>query len=155
MPSEPTSGTPSEDPEVVRALERLDLRDAMIAGLAAGANDLAEAAQNLVSAARLSRWEKIIAIFLLALSTISTVAVGVMAVLLLNIAQDNRANGNLIRDCVVVGGECYREQNARSKAVVQRIIESNQVFVRCSLVTPRLDDDGYDACVQDGLAALD
>lgn len=154
MPNERPSAIPSDDPEVQKALERLDLRDAMLAGLAAGANDLVQAAESLAHAARLTRMEKTVAIILLALSAISTVAVAFMTVFILHLANTNKENGSLVRDCVTPEGQCFQESQARTATAVANIVEANRVFVLCNRVTPRLDDAAFNRCVDEGFKRL-
>ena len=66
-----------------------------------------------------------------------------------------RANATLnqqIADCTSVGGECYKQAQARSQLTIAQLIESNKAIAKCARVTGT--DADLDACVKRGLAEV-
>lgn len=148
MPDEPTGSPttrrmpPGTDPDTARALESMDLRDAMIAGLAAGANDLTAAAVSLAGAARLTRLEKTIALVLLAVNTIGMLGIAVVSVVVLTIAQDNR-------QARLDGAVTLREALDRVLRTQVIVKECDRLLAGDSYTPPR-----FEACVADRIARL-
>lgn len=151
---------PGTDEATARVLEGFDLRDAMIAGVAASANDLAEAANNLVGVARLSRMERAVALTLLVVNTVGVVGIIIIGVLLLNVAQVNRNNTNILRECTTPSTsrdvhECYEDGSARTAKAVTRLGQVQIIVAECVAVgPPKPTNKQFEKCVDDRIAAL-
>jgi len=124
--------------------------DAIIAGLAVQARNLASAAEDLRQTYRFSRQLKVI----LAIGALVIVGIGVMLGLLVSIANDNHDNGVVIRDCTTPTGRCYqRGQDATAKAIAVIVAEINAhtdlVFLATLECSRRpLSDAAFDACLR-------
>lgn len=143
MPEEQRGSTPTPpaDDHTARALESFELRDAMIAGLASGANDLTGAALSLTEAARLTRWEKRIAISLLAINTIVMFGVGLLSIAVVQIASQNR--------------EGLTASEARLERALNRVLETQIAVEECSLIQPVPDnEEDFELCVADRMDRL-
>lgn len=149
------------DPDTARFLEGLDLRDALIAGLAAAANDIAEMARDLFTAARLTRLERGIALGLLALNLLIGIGVAVMVAQVFSIAHANRqtnvatqATLDAIKDCTTQGGECHKQGEAQTQGAVADVGLLIVVTVECDRFTVGKPDAVFEACVRTRTAAL-
>lgn len=152
---------PGTDDETARVLEGFDLRDAMIAGLAAAANDLSKAAINLVGAARLTRLEKTVAIVLLLVNTAGMVGIIILGFLLLGLASDNRDNGDATRagtarivDCTTPGGDCYEAGQAGQAKAISTLVQAQIAVSVCARDPLNFDEAAVQKCVSDRLARL-
>lgn len=97
-------------------------QEALLAGLAAQAGALENAAEDLRTAYRFSRQLKVI----FAIGAVMLIANGAMLAILIGLTNMNRENGAAIRSCTTPGGECYqRGQQATAKAVGQIVAEVN------------------------------
>jgi hypothetical protein len=79
-----------------------------------------------------------------------TIAVGVLAMLLLAgvlfVAIDNRHTGDTIVDCTTPEGDCFRQNQARTGQVIQRILDGQIANTECR------DEADVRACVEAKLA---
>jgi hypothetical protein len=122
----------TDDDAAARAVESLDLRDAMIAGLAAGANDLVKVAHDLYKVSMLSRVEKVVAGILLAGLAITSVTSLVLLFRLNGVTASNRQNTTIIKDCTDPTGTCFKEAQARTAAAVAQLNSTTIIAVECA-----------------------
>lgn len=114
-----------EQDRLAEAEEAIDMRDALIAGLAGAASELAEVGQELYRATVLSKAQRVVVGTTLAVMLAATAGLFYVAMELRDIAEAsrqnsvvNRQNSELLVDCTVPGGECYeRGQNRTGEAV--------------------------------------
>lgn len=140
MTGRSTSRSDPNDPEVARALESFDVRDAMIAGLAAGANDLASAARNLIGAARLTRLEKTVAVSLLVLNAVIGFGVALLVIVTLGVATDNRE---------------AREQSAiRLRDALTYVLNTQVAVTMCDRDLPSGSPEEFQTCVRQRLTTV-
>lgn len=144
---------PETDAEAsARAVESFDLRDAMIAGLASGVNDLTQVARDLYKASVLTRVQKVVVAVVLT-GTMVTSGLSLILVVRLNgIASTNRANNvatrentAVIKDCTDPDGSCFAEAQARTAALVAQLNSATLIAVECA--DAHNGDEAISACV--------
>lgn len=125
------------------------LQDALLAGLAASANDLRAVANGLYRSALLSRLEKVIASVILLASFAGTIISLFVLISLHGIASTNRDNNGItrqntatIKDCTDPTGKCYQENASHTALLIAQLEAATFVAVECA--------DQYD-----GRAAID
>ena len=145
-----------DDPDVMRAVESLDLREAMLAGVAAAAMDLAEVARSLYKASVLSRVERVLVGLLLVGLLVSSIASLITVTRLSTVADTNREGNQYVKECTTPSlpgerHECFEDNNARTAVVIGQLNQSTLAAIICA------DElDGREAitkCVTDRLAA--
>lgn len=124
------------------------LRETLIAGLAAAASDLSSVANDILHSATITRVQR----------TGIALALGLMMILLgLNgwgtwenhkDANVNRRNGELIRDCVVAGGECYQDARERSTNIVTVINRVTIAAATCARAPENETEAEIRNCIQ-------
>jgi hypothetical protein len=156
MPSAPRErklSTDPNDPELAPFMSTLDLRDAMLAGIASGVNDLVDAARSLDESARTSRLEKI----LLAAFLIFNAGAAVALILL---AISNHSLGSDVRSCTTPGGDCYQRAQAQTAQAVATLNAASLrimvVAVECERSTSGIpanqQEAAFEKCVNDRAA---
>lgn len=108
---------------------------ALLAGVAATAQDLNRHAEDLIRASRLSRLERI-ALFTIAFLVLGLIGVTGFGVLRLNgLADVNKTNGQTVIDCTQPGGVCYQRAQDQTAAAVAQLNLVTIAAVEC--------DDAY------------
>lgn len=108
------------------------LQTAVMAGLAASAQDLKSVAEDLARASRLSRLERLV-LFATGLVLVALVAVVGYGVLRLNgLAETNRANGQTVVDCTQPGGACYQRAQDQTAAAVAQLNMVTIIATECA-----------------------
>lgn len=105
--------------------EALLLRDAMIAGLAGAANDVADVGRELYKATVMSRIQRVVIFATLAL-------VFVMLVAQLITSQINRSTLDAVKDCTEPGGECFRRGQENTAKAVELLMTRSEAANYCS-----------------------
>lgn len=109
--------------------ERGEVREALIAGLAASAGELSSVARELTAATRVGRAERIIigalSLFLVVLSVVSYISIHKLQ----DIGKTNRSNTDLIVDCTTPGGVCYERGRKSTGSAIATI---NDVTIAAS-----------------------
>lgn len=107
--------------------EALLLRDALIAGLAGAANDLAEVGRELYRASVLTKVQRVVLFIILAVNVGALVA-------LLVVAGQNKSNGTAIRNCTTEGADhtCFNDGTKRQGLVIQQLVKQNEAAAWCS-----------------------
>lgn len=126
-----------------RADDRV-LQQTLIAGLAASANDLAGVARDLHRASILSRTERLVLLGILLVNLVIGAVVAVGVYKLQNLAETNRANGQLIVDCTTPGGTCYDQAQQQTGAAVATLSRVVVAAVECA---DQLDGPAVQACI--------
>lgn len=144
------------DPDVQRTVESLDLREAMLAGVAAAAMDLAEVARSLYKASVLSRIERALVALLLLGLLVSSVASLVTVIRLSNVASINRAGNQYIKECTTPGGgtepvhACFEDSQKRTAVVIGQLNQATLAAIICADKVS--GDEAITKCVTDRLA---
>lgn len=128
------------------------LRTTLIAGLASSASELSSVASDLFKAALLSRVQRamlLIGMFIL-VCLVGVVGWGVLV--LTHTADQNKENGDLIRDCVTPQGQCYQDGSKRSAEAVKTINDVIVAAAACARSTPGGTVEEIRACVVKTLA---
>ena len=121
-----------EDRLDARDQKRGDVSDALIAGLAATASQLSTSVEDFAASLRRTRVERII------LGALVFVTLGLSAIAVNNmrslhdIAEANKANTDIIRDCTTAGGACYERNTKSTGAAVSLINEVTVAAVFCA-----------------------
>jgi hypothetical protein len=118
--------------------EALLLRDAMIAGLAGAASDVAEVGRMLYKATVLSKVQRVVIY-----ATLAFVVVCMMGLIV--IAGLNRAGNSRIVDCTTPGGECYERSQTETGKLIDHLIRQNEAAAYCSPRSVKPAD--YQACI--------
>lgn len=114
-------------PEQVRPEheEALLLRDAMIAGLAGAASDVAQVGRDLYKATVLSRTQRIALFTILIMGFIMF---GVQVVT----SQINRNTLKAVQDCTQPSGECYERNSKRTGEFIGQLLHRSEAANYCS-----------------------
>lgn len=118
--------------------EALLLRDAMIAGLAGAAADVAVVGRELYKATVLTKVQRVVLYTTLALLVVTLSGLFVVAL-------GNRQNGADLRDCTIPGGVCYERNQANTGKAIKILIDQNEAAAFCSPREKTAKD--FQACI--------
>lgn len=105
--------------------EALLLRDAMIAGLAGAASDVAEVGKDLYRATVMSKVQRAVLFTTLAL-------VFVMLAIQVITSQINRNTLSSVQSCTEPTGECYERNQARTAEFIRQLLLRSEAANYCS-----------------------
>lgn len=118
--------------------EAVLLRDAMIAGLAGAASDVAQVGRELYKAAVLTKVQRAVIYSILGLLMVALVGLYVIAV-------GNKSNGDVIKDCTEAKGVCYQRNQQATGKLIDELITRNEAAAYCSPRSAKPVD--YKSCI--------